>query len=81
MIICNQTVYGTKKPFRSPLEKNGIVERLNRTLVERVRCMLLETNLPEELWGEALMTATYMKNRVPTKAVDKMTPYEAWTGL
>ena len=43
--------------------------------------MLLETNLPEELWGEALMTATYMKNRAPTKAVEKMTPYETWTCL
>ena len=66
-------------PFTS--EQNCVAERLNRTLVERVRCMLLKTILPEELWGEALMTAIYLKNRAPTKAVEKMTPYEAWSGL
>ncbi len=27
-----------------------------------------------------LSTATYLRNRSPTKAVSGMTPYEAWTG-
>ena len=35
--------------------------------------------LPESLWGEALKTAVYILNRVPSKAVAK-TPYELWTG-
>ena len=30
-------------------EQNGVAKCLNRTLVERVRFKLLETNLPEEL--------------------------------
>ena len=38
-----------KKTIPYTPEQNGVAERLNRTLVERVRCMLLETNLPEEL--------------------------------
>lgn len=36
-------------------------------------------NLPMFFWGNALETALYILNKVPTKAVDK-TPYEVWNG-
>ena len=58
---------------------NGVAERRNRTLKEMVRSMISHTTLPNSLWGEALKTATYILNRVPTKATVK-TPYELWTG-
>ena len=61
-------------------EQNGVAERMNRTLVETVRSMLSHANLPHRFWGEALSTAAYLRNRSPTKAVDGITPYEAWTG-
>ena len=61
-------------------EQNGVAERMNRTLVETVRSMLSHAKLPHKFWGEALSTAAYLRNRSPTKAVDGMTPYEAWTG-
>ena len=35
------------------------------------------SNLPEYLWGEAIKTATYILNRVPSKSVPK-TPFELW---
>ena len=60
-------------------EQNGIAERRNRTLMEMVRSMISRTNLPGFLWGEALKTALYILNRVPTKAVP-LTPFELWTG-
>jgi hypothetical protein len=41
--------------------------------------MIARTTLPENLWGEALKTAAYILNRVPTKAANK-TPYELWVG-
>ena len=63
---------------RSP-EQNGVAERRNRTLMEMVRSMISRTNLPGFLWGEALKTALYILNRVPTKAVP-LTPFELWTG-
>lgn len=31
------------------------------------------------MWGEAIRHAVYLLNRVPTKAVQGATPYEAWT--
>ena len=58
-------------------EQNGVAERMNRTLVETVRSMLVDSNLPHAFWAEALSTATYLRNRSPTKAVVGMTPYEA----
>ena len=37
-----------------------------------VRSMICHSNLLESLWGEALKTATYILNRVPTKAAAKI---------
>ena len=62
-------------------EQNGVAERLNRTLVETVRSMLIDSKLPHKFWAEALATAAYLRNRSPTKAVDGMTPHEAWTNV
>ena len=61
-------------------EQNGVAERMNRTLVETVRAMLADSKLPKRFWAEALSTAVYLRNRSPTRAVQDMTPYEAWTG-
>ena len=36
--------------------------------------------MPAMFWGEAVATAIFLLNRVPTKAVDGMTPYEASHG-
>ncbi|CAI6343265.1 unnamed protein product [Macrosiphum euphorbiae] len=61
-------------------EQNGLAERLNRTLVERTRSLLLQSNLSKEMWGEAVLTAAYLGNRLPTHANIKKTPVELWTG-
>lgn len=61
-------------------EQNGVAERLNRTLIESSRSMLLDAKLPQKFWAEAVTTAMYLRNRSPTRAVDGKTPYEAWHG-
>lgn len=61
-------------------QQNGVAERANRTLVEMARCMLLSSNLHESLWGEAINTAVYLRNRSPTKLLS-LTPYEALCGV
>ena len=63
---------------RTP-QQNGVAERRNRTLLEMIRSMMAQANLPISYWGDALLTATYILNRVPTKSVS-FTPYELWTG-
>ncbi|GKF68622.1 putative RNA-directed DNA polymerase [Tanacetum coccineum] len=42
-----------KTPPKTP-QLNGLAERMNRTLVERVRCLLSHAGLPASFWGEAL---------------------------
>jgi hypothetical protein len=34
--------------------------------------------MPAVFWGEAVVTAVYILNRSPTKALNGRTPYEAW---
>jgi len=60
-------------------QENGIAERLNCTLLECVRAMLHVAQLPKGLWSEALMYVVWLKNRTSTKALEKVTPYEALT--
>lgn len=61
---------------RNSPEQNGVAERLNRTLMEKTRCILAESGLTKEFWGEALNTATYLQNVSPTQALDGKTPHE-----
>ena len=69
--------FQTTVPF-SP-QQNGISERKNRYLCESARSMLFDAGLATKYWGEAIMTACYVQNRLPTRATDK-TPYEMWNG-
>lgn len=61
-------------------EQNGVGERINRTLREKVRALLKESGLDNRYWGEALKFAVYIRNVTPSKAVQGMVPYQAWTG-
>lgn len=57
-------------------EDNGVSERLNRTLMEKVRAVIISSGLPRSLWGEALLHIVWLKNQSPTKALKGRTPYE-----
>ncbi|KAD5962030.1 hypothetical protein E3N88_13503 [Mikania micrantha] len=61
-------------------QQNGLVERMNRTLLDRVRCMLDNSGLPKYFWGEAVTTAAYLINRSPSAALEKKTAMEVWSG-
>uniref|UniRef100_H3H8T6 Integrase catalytic domain-containing protein n=1 Tax=Phytophthora ramorum TaxID=164328 RepID=H3H8T6_PHYRM len=75
--------HGIVQKFTPPYtpQLNGVAERMNRTLVECARCMLEHAGLPKTYWGEAVMTATFLRNRCPTRAIshDK-SPHQVWTG-
>lgn len=60
-------------------EQNGVAERYNQTVVEMARCMLLQSKLPPSFWAEAVMTACYIRNRCPTRALQDRVPYTTWT--
>jgi len=48
-------------------QQNVIIERKNIILKEMINSMLVSSGAPENLWGEALLTANYILNRVPYK--------------
>lgn len=58
-------------------QQNGVAERYNRTILERIRCMLLDARLPKTFWAEAAMTAVYLLNRIP-KGRNTKSPNEQW---
>ncbi|GLI61680.1 hypothetical protein VaNZ11_004116 [Volvox africanus] len=60
-------------------EQNGAAERLNRTLLEKMRALLAESQLPQCMWAEAVSTANYLRNISPVSG-RPCTPYEAFSG-
>ncbi|GAQ93443.1 hypothetical protein KFL_015360015 [Klebsormidium nitens] len=60
-------------------EQNGSAERLNRTLEESARALLEDAGLGPELWAEAMLTANFTRNRVPSSVHGK-TPWEMFYG-
>jgi transposase InsO family protein len=67
-IVAQYTMPGTP-------QQNGVAERRNRTLMDMVRSMISNSQLPLFLWSEALKTTVYVLNRVSSKAIPK-TPFE-----
>lgn len=55
---------------RNP-KMNGVAERLNRTLVEKARSMLIAGEIDRRFWIETVNTVNYLKNRSPTAAYGK----------
>ncbi|GJU96176.1 retrovirus-related pol polyprotein from transposon TNT 1-94 [Tanacetum coccineum] len=64
---------------RTP-QQNGIAERMNRTIMEKVRCMLSHANLDKDFWVEAATTASYLINRSPHRSLDGNIPEILWSG-
>src|SRR3954471_13458725 len=62
-----------RTPPYSP-HSNGVAERKNRTLTDLVNAMLDTSGLSKVWWGEAIMTACHVLNRVPTKT-KSVTPF------
>lgn len=60
-------------------QQNGAAERLNRTLIEKVRCLLFNSNLDQKMWAEAAYTAVYLINRSPSSRLSGKIPEEMWS--
>ena len=54
--------------------RNGVAERKNRHILEVARSLMFTMNVPKFLWSEAVMTATYLINRMPSKMLGMKSP-------
>ena len=73
----HEIIHETSAPYTP--QQNGLAERKNRTLVDIVNSMILSAKLPNNLWGEALLSACHIHNRIPSRKA-KVSPYELWNG-
>ncbi|GJS54971.1 zinc finger, CCHC-type containing protein [Tanacetum coccineum] len=48
-------------------QQNGLAERMNRMLLNKFRCLLIQSALPDSFWAEATVTAAYLINRILLK--------------
>ena len=71
-------IHETITPY-SP-QSNGVAKRKNRTLKEMMNAMLISFGQPQNMWGEAILSANYLLNKVLQKKAYK-TPYELWKGI
>jgi hypothetical protein len=71
-------VHQTTCPGTPP--QNGVAERKNRHLLEVARSLMFQMNVPKYLWSEAVMTATYLINRMPSRILGMKSPAELLFG-
>ena len=57
-------------------QQNGITERKNGHLLATTRDLIFHQNVPKTYWGEAVLTATYMINRLPSRVLGFKTSTE-----
>ena len=63
---------GIKRELTAPGNpaQNGVAERMNRTINERVLSMLSNAGLTQGFWAEAMVTAVHLINRSLNSMVD-----------
>jgi transposase InsO family protein len=75
--------HGIKRKFsiaRTP-QQNGVVERNNMTVQEMARTMIMDSNLTDTFWTQAVHTTVHIQNRVMLINNTDKTPYDLWKGI
>ena len=78
--LCKES--GIKRELSTPYnpQYNGIAKQKNRTIMEAMKVMLHDQDLPMHLWEEATRMVVYVQNRTPHRVLDKKTPEENFLG-
>jgi len=77
--FCAELGIQRHRTVRLTPQHNGVAERMNRTLLDKARCMLFSSGLSKAFWGEGIVTAAYLVNRCPSSALEFKTPEEVWS--
>jgi transposase InsO family protein len=61
-------------------QQNGVAERNNGTIMEVVKTMIHDQDLPMHLWDEASRTTIYVQKKLSHSALGFKTPEEMFIG-
>jgi len=56
-------------------QQNGVAERKNRHHVETTRTILIHGDVPQHSWGDAVLSACYLINHMPSSILDDKIPH------
>jgi len=56
-------------------QQNRVAERKNRHLVETTRTLLIHGGVPQYFWGDAILSACYLINRMPSSVLENKIPH------
>ncbi|KAL1207150.1 Retrovirus-related Pol polyprotein from transposon TNT 1-94 [Cardamine amara subsp. amara] len=79
--FCEETVISRQLTTAFTPQQNGIAERKNCTIMNMVRSILNNRDVPKRLWPEAVIWAVHVLNHSPTLVLKEKTPEEMWSGV
>ena len=76
------TDFGIQHEQTMPYEphQNGLIERANRTLGERMRAIMFQARLPKHFWNICAHNACFLINLTGKRTLQWETPYKLWHG-
>ena len=57
-------------------QQNGVAKKMNRTIEERIKCMLSDTKLLKSFWAKVMRTTVDLINLYPSAPLDGNVPGE-----
>ena len=69
---------GIQPQFTCPhtSQQNGVAERKHRQILNVARCLMIQSNMPASYWGDAVLTAGFLINRMPSSSVEDQIPIQ-----
>ena len=74
-VYINKGIIQQKSCTYTP-QKNGVVERKHRHILDIARALSFQANLPSIFWGDCIKTTTHIINRIPLTVLGNISPYE-----